>query len=180
MGVLGKQDNLSKEFVSHTKGVGLAFNKVKEELTEHLDGINQNTNEMNSMQQYITELENKIEKLSERIDELMASKNTSVSYDINSSLSLREQEVFLALYTADSKKSAVELAQYLGLTDELIHNYIYKLISKGVPVLKEHSAKGSILNYSLDKHFKDLQARKNLVVINESVLEEMNIKEIIK
>jgi transcription initiation factor TFIIIB Brf1 subunit/transcription initiation factor TFIIB len=172
-----KLHQIEKDFSSHKKGVGLAFNKVKDELTEHLDAINQNTNELSTMQQYIAELELKIEKLSERVDELVASKQSAISYDINSSLTLREQEVFLALYTADSKKTATEIAQYLGLTDVLIHNYIYKLISKGIPIEKEYSSKGNMTLYVLNSHFKDVQARKNIVVINESVLEEMNLKE---
>lgn len=174
-----KQINFNKEFDSHKKGVSLAFNKVKEELTEHLDAINQNTNEMSFMHQYIVELENKIEKLSERIDEITLTNDSTnpskIEYDVEQSLSIREQEVFLALYLADSKKTAVEIAQYLGLTEDLINNYVFKLISKGIPINKIFSKNKSSLFYSLNKHFKDLQARKNVVMINESVMEEMNI-----
>ena len=174
---MGKEGISKKDFANHVKGVSFAFNKVKSELNDHLDTINQNTSEMNSMQQYIVELESKIEKLSERIDMLMTANSFDSSYEFNETLSLREQEVFIALYTADAKKSAIQIAQYLGLTDELIHNYMYKLISKGIPVQKKFSDDSGELHYILDPHFKDLQARKNLVEINESVLQEMNVKD---
>ena len=172
-----KEQISKKDFISHSKGVSFAFNKVKSELNEHLDAINQNTLEMNSMQQYIVELESKIEKLSERIDMLMTQSSPSENYDFDAVLSLREQEVFIALYTADSKKTALQIAHYLGLTDELIHNYMYKLISKGIPVQKKFSDDSGELHYILDPHFKDLQARKNLVEISDSVLQDMNVKD---
>lgn len=174
---MGKEQISKKDFLAHTNGVSFAFNKVKSELNDHLDTINQNTSEINSMQQYIVELESKIEKLSERIDTLMSENSFEQNYEFNEMLSLREQEVFIALYTADTKKSAIQIAQYLGLTDELIHNYIYKIISKGIPIQKKFSDDSGELHYVLDPHFKDLQARKNLVEINESVLQEMNVKD---
>jgi len=165
-----------KDFLSHQKGVSLAFSKVKDELNEHLDAINQNTTEMGSIQQYIVELEEKIDKLSERID-VLVSQQQGKSYDLDIKLSLREQEVFLALYTADDVKTSLELAQYLGLTEELVNGFIYKLISKSIPVMKKYSLESKIPLYYLDNHFKDLQARKNIVEINESILDDFRLKE---
>ena len=168
---------LKKEFLSHQKGVSIAFSKVKDELTEHLEGINQNTVEIGSLQQYIMELEGKIEKLSERIDQLV-SQQSGQSYDSNIRLTLREQEVFLALYISDSAQKAVELAQRLGLTEELVHSFVHQLISKSVPVMKKFSLESKSVFYYLDPHFKDLQARKNIIEINDAILDDLNLKEV--
>jgi DNA-directed RNA polymerase specialized sigma subunit len=158
-------------------GLSMAFSKVKEELSEHLEAINQNTGEFESVHQRINTLEVMFEKLVERVDELtMNSKPETFSVeDFNVSLSLREQEMFVILYTATKELSANEIAKYLGLTDELVHTHIYKLIAKGIPVLKQF-VNDAVLKYSLDKVFKDLQARKNLIQINSDVLEEFNLQ----
>ena len=47
-----------------------AFNKIKEELTDHLQTINENTAEINSNHNYVLHLENMINKLNERLDEV--------------------------------------------------------------------------------------------------------------
>jgi predicted nucleic acid-binding Zn-ribbon protein len=50
------------------KNIKKAFDKVKEEMTDHLDSINSNTNEINANSTYIKELEKMIQKLNEKID----------------------------------------------------------------------------------------------------------------
>lgn len=170
-------ENLSKELKSINTGVAAAFSRVKEELSEHLDAINQNTSEFESVHQRITTLEVMFEKLVERVDELtMQSKPdvfTEDSFNVN--LSLREQEMFVILYTSTKELSAKQIAKYLGLTEELVHTHIYKLISKGVPIIKQF-VDDATLKYSLDKVFKDLQARKNLIHINSDVLDDFNLQ----
>jgi len=170
-------ENLSKELKSVNAGLSLAFSKVKEELSEHLDAINQNTSEFESVHQRITTLEVMFEKLVGRVDELtMKSRPETFSEkDFNVSLSLREQEMFVILYTSTDELSATQIAKYLGLTEELVHSHIYKLISKGIPVIKRF-VDDTVLKYSLDKVFKDFQARKNLITINPDVLDEFNLK----
>ena len=44
------------------------FVKIKQEFLEHLDSINQNTNEIQANYEYLKEFETKLEKLRERID----------------------------------------------------------------------------------------------------------------
>ena len=170
-------ENLSKELRSINAGVSAAFSQVKDELSDHLDAINQNTAEFDIVHQRITSLETMFEKIVERLDELsMTSKDVLFSEsDFNVELSLREQEVFVILYTSKQLLSAKKIVKYLGLTEELVHNYIFKLISKGIPVIKQFDKDGVLL-YSLDKMFKDLQARKNLIKINSEVLDEFNLK----
>lgn len=169
--------DLSKELKSINTGVSVAFSKVKEELSEHLESINQNTSEFESVHQRITSLETMFEKLVERVDELtMKSRpETFSSEQFDVPLTLREQEMFVILYTSTKELSAKKIAKYLGLTEELVHTHIYKLISKGIPVVKKFVDDANLL-YSLDKVFKDLQARKNLVHINPEVLDEFNLQ----
>lgn len=149
------------------KGVRQGFEKVKEELNEHLDSINQNTEELTAAYQYIHALESKIEKLSERIDELTLQVKGAQIPDYKIDLNLREQEVFLTLYTSGEPLCIEEISKQLGLTPDLVGVYINKLVIKGIPLLRK--AVNELTFFTLETNFKTLQARKNVVSVSESV-----------
>ena len=152
------------------EGLKVSFSKVKNELNEHLDAINQNTDEIQLIYGYLSELDTKLDKLSERMDELTLIKSDSIEQKFDIQLSAREEEIFLVLYTASKPTSINQIAKILGLTDELVNAQVYKLISKGIPLQKEIIEAHTC--FSLDKTFKDLQARKNLIKVDERVLEQ--------
>jgi hypothetical protein len=155
-------------------GISAAFTQVKEELSDHLDTINQNTAEFEVVSQRMDQLEGMIEKLAERLDVLSAPKVMQKEETIK--LSLREQEFFLALYTSTESYSASEFARYLSLTEELVHALAHKLINKGIPVLKETDEIGRLC-YHLDNDFKELQAKQNMIPVDARVLEQFSQKE---
>ena len=168
-----KYKKLSQEVESMNLGVTAAFSQIKEELTEHLDSINQNTGEFEAVAQRMDQLETMIEKLAERIDTLSAESTPQEQ----PKLSLREQEFFVALYTATEVYAATEYARYLSLTEELVHALAHKLISKSVPVMKSTDELGRIC-YALDQDFKHLQAKQNLIPIDSTLLEQLREKDI--
>jgi DNA-binding MarR family transcriptional regulator len=168
-GVLSSKNEI-KKFKDFQIGIKSAFEAVKIELDEHLDSINHGTREMQSMYDYMNELDAKIEKLNERIDELqmVVAPEPESRQPIN--LTMREQEVFLVLYSEENV-TLNEMAKKLGFTEEMVNKYIYNLISKGIPVLREYSEK--TLSFSLDLKFKDIQAKKNILNISESISKEI-------
>ena len=114
------------EFKALVNGVKRSFLKVKDELDDHLEAINSNTAEVQSLYDYLSVIEQRIDKLSDRLDEFLLPV---------SNLSLREQELFLFLYTASKPFSARELASSLGLSVPVVHSLISSLRSKDIPVL---------------------------------------------
>ncbi len=119
------------------------------------------------MYEYVAEVDSKIEKLNERIDELfmlVTPMGSSESFEVE--LTHREQEVFVILYSED-KVCLKDVAKRLGFTEETVNRYVSSLISKGVPVLRQFT--GSDLFLYMDLKFKDLQAKKNIMKINESI-----------
>ncbi len=154
------------------KGIEQGFSKVKDEMTEHLDAINQNTTELTATYQYIGSLEAKLEKLNERIDELTLAVKGSETVDYSIDLNLREQEVFLALYMSAEPLCIEEMAKQLGLTADLIGVYINKLVLKGVPLLRK--SVNELTFFSLEANFKNVQARKNVVEVSESVISQFS------
>lgn len=160
-------------------GISVAFSQIKDELTDHLDSINQNTTEFESVYKRLDAFEKMIEKLTERVD-CLAGKDQSLLPQIKQqesiTLNLREQEFFLTLYTATETYTASEYARYLGLTEELVHALAHRLIGKGIPVLKETDEIGRVC-YMLDNSFKELQAKQNIIPINTSILQQFNLRE---
>lgn len=157
------------------KNVRDAFCKIKDEMEVHLDSINANTQEINANYEHILKVESRMDKLEEKIDNihmlvsnLLKESNTFNENDYaGTALSVREQEVFLVLYTATGNITYSEVAKKLALTNEIVERTIDNLIAKKVPVQKifENNA----LFVILDDNFKNFQTRKNVLNINEHV-----------
>ena len=148
-----------------------AIESIKEELDEHLDSINANTAELQTNYEYLCELDNKIEKLNEKLEEIQLSlglkkKDENALGKVN--LTLREQEVFLVLYTSDEPLTFRIMAKRLGLTAYVIKDHVDALIIKGVPIIKRYSNDETLV--LLDDAFKNLQAKENVLGINELVI----------
>lgn len=158
--------------MNELRDVKITFHKetarIREELNEHLESINQNTNEIEHCYEYLAEIDAKIEKLNERLDEMQIQSQGLTS---KIQLTLREQEVFMVLYTIDEPISSDETARRLGLTEEMVQRYLQSITRKGVPILRSFA--DGITVYSLDLKFKDLQARKNILNIEEAVAQQL-------
>lgn len=160
------------------EAIKISFNKVKEELNEHLEAINQNTNEVQANFEYMQKLNVKIDKLNEKLEEIRmhldmidAPKNYEQYYDIT--LTIREQEVFLVLYTNMDYINYKQIAKRLGFTENLVGNYLTNLVEKGIPILKRYV--GGLAFVKLEPKFKDLQTRENVLKINDRIAREYNV-----
>ncbi|MBW2980738.1 hypothetical protein KY360_04960 [Candidatus Woesearchaeota archaeon] len=183
MSVFLKTDSAS--FAEATSDIQLnltaAFNQVKEEFDEHLAAINGNTNEIQSNYSYLCELDSKIEKLKERMDQIqiflqksqgfMAEENKKFEV---SRLTKNEKEVFLVLYTLDESKGNVsykDLARNIGLTEELVCSYINNMVAKGVPITKRYINNKPYLK--LNQDFKRLQTKENILKIEQTTIRNL-------
>lgn len=154
-----------------------AFSKIKDEFEDHLTAINQNTTEIQANYGYLSELDEKIEKIGQRIDqiELFLQKKSDFkieekpSYKIDK-LTKHEQEVFLVLYTSEEQGPVTyrELSRKTGLPEELISSYITRMVQKGVPIKKKYVSNKAYL--VLDKRFKSIQAKENILKLEQKTL----------
>jgi len=175
-----KKSNSSKELIIINKKLKKAFNIIKEEFEEHLGSINENTNEIQANYEYLCNVDSKIDKLNEKIEEIqLFIKNLTSEKTIDDSkkqaynhifLTTREKEVFLALYTMAEEKGPITyktIARRIGLTEFMVREYITNLIEKGIPVIKKYVNQEVYLD--IDQKFRHMQAKENLVDINESM-----------
>jgi hypothetical protein len=150
-----------------------AFRKIKEEKDEHLESINQLTSELQTAFEYISELENKYEKLKENIDELMIFKNSILlndkSHFSNIVLSLEEQKLFQTLYVFGEKEplSWNFIIKKLDLNDTSFRLLLSSLLDKKIPITKERI--GSEWYFNIDPRFREMQTKEQLIHVHESV-----------
>jgi len=153
---------LSKDALEKIK---ISFGKVENELNEHLESINANTNEIQSLFELIAEVDAKIDKLDSRIDQiqLKLDENNKKVVDIRiEPLTKTEKKVFLAMYTSEVEEMTYKfLSKKLNLDEVLVQEYITNLIAKGIPISKKFQ--GSSIFISLDKEFKEIQAKENII-----------------
>ncbi len=176
----GRKNNSSKKLLTINKTLKKAFNTIKEEFEEHLGSINENTNEIQANYEYLCNIDSKIDKLNEKIEEIQLfikhfannkniDENKEKVYD-HIFLTTSEKEVFLALYTMAEEKGPVTykaIARRIGLTEFMVREYIINLIEKGIPVIKKYVNQEVYLD--IDQKFRHMQAKENLVDINESM-----------
>ena len=170
---MGNKNN--KELVKLASSIKKAFGAVKNELDDHLESINQNTSEIQAGQGLLAELEAKVNKLSERLDELELVLNPGKVTRMNIKLTPREQEVFMTLYLGKALPPS-QIAKLLGFTEDMVNMYIFNIISKGVPVHKE--LVDDVLVFSLDSEFKGLQARRNVLEIDPVIARQVSMHKI--
>ena len=176
----GKKNDNSKEFLTINKTLKKAFNTIKEEFEEHLGSINENTNEIQANYEYLCNIDSKIDKLNEKIEDLQLFINRLVAKDDKKHdekqvynhifLTTREKEVFLALYTMAEEKGPITykaISRRIGLTEFMVREYIINLIEKGIPVIKKYVNQEVYID--IDRKFRHMQAKENLVDINESM-----------
>jgi predicted nuclease with TOPRIM domain len=108
-----------------------SFGKVKEELDEHLEAINNNTNEIQTNFEYLTELESKVTKLNEKVErilEILEGKKDEPTYHVEE-LTLREQEVFITLYSATKPVTYTQISHKIALPADMIRQLIQSLLT---------------------------------------------------
>ncbi len=172
-------DKVSKKIQENLKE---AFDTINEEFSDHLQAINENTNEIQGNYEYICELDSKIDKLGEKMDEIVMLLRRSnidmvderVPFDIRP-LNTKEKEIFFALYSLEEELNAVtyqDISRKLSLPASLVQAYITNLFGKGVPILKRY--RESKVYLTLDPEFRVCQARENLIGITETIARRIN------
>jgi hypothetical protein len=154
-----------------------AFDSIKDEFSEHLDAINGNTSEIRDTHEYVCELDSKIEKLTEKIDNISFFLNELKSQkDLIVSLSPHEQKVFLVLYLEHSPLPFFELVKRTQLPDAMVERILKSLVDNNIPVISQ-KIQGTEL-FALDPKFKEKQARENIIKIDEAVTKSLFVKDL--
>lgn len=136
------------------------FQLIRQNLEEHLLAINENTLEIQALLDYLQEMEVKIEKLAQRLDSLQLS-NPGFEKPVIQPLNKMEERIFFVFYTEEKPLTFTELTMKTKLPRALIADCVSSLVQKGIPL--QRSSFNDQLFFKLDRNFKELQAKENLV-----------------
>ena len=146
------------------------FTAIRKMLEEHLSSINENTAEIQSLFDFLQELEVKVDKLSQRLDQAQLNSGLSSSKPVIAPLNHLERKIFLVLYTEESSLTYAEIAEKANLSPSIIPECISSLIQKGIPFRRSFFENQLFLG--LDPQFKELQAKENIINLSlQSFLE---------
>ena len=157
-------------------GIKDELSRINEELTDHLNSVNQNTGEIQLNHDSAIELDAKINKLNEKMAQILLTLEELTKKQIDfkdekitlKPLSNNERKIFLTLYTSEQALSYNQLSQKTSFSDSLVADFIKGMIKKGIPLVKEYI--NGEARVSLDTEFKELQAKENLLTIKQKKL----------
>ncbi len=176
--ILSTGDSIYSEIAKVRQQLDAALKGIREEFDEHRDSINDNTNEVQANYEYLCRIDAKIEKLAERMDELQMKLSTIIpmpafeeEQNARIELSEKEKEVFMIMYASEEKALTYrDVARIMDESDFLVSGYITNLIEKGIPIIKKYMGHTAYL--LLDKRFRDLQAKNNVLNINQTTVKQ--------
>jgi hypothetical protein len=130
---------------------------------------------MQSFQGYLCELDEKMNKLNERIDNIHLSIRQLTSEKKDIALSFAEQKVFLLLYTFENGFLSVEdIASRARFSVDDVRVAITSMLDKGVSLVRE-VAEGRVF-FKLNPNFRMRQITENMVKLDPAVVQQAQNK----
>lgn len=177
-----ENSNLKLTFISMIKSfeekIKLSFSKIKYELEDHLDSINQNTNEILYNHHKIIDLEKKVDLLTQRINEMdlmfeNQKSNSNSNFDYKGILykefsGIEKKVLYYLLSKNNNEITLPDIILYTGLEIEKVEQIIYNLIKSGIPIIKTYSKDDKIF-IGIDYNFKIQQRKENFLQIKEEI-----------
>ncbi len=136
------------------------FKKIFSSLEDHLQSINDNSAEIQSLFDYLQELELKMDRISSRLDEVQIQHEHMVKKDVQP-LNHLEKQIFLVLYTEEFAMTVHDICEKTKLPSSVVQERINTIITKGVPLVRSYVDKQVYIQ--IDGQFKERQAKENLV-----------------
>ncbi len=137
------------------------FHNIRQALEEHLSAINENTSEIQSLFDYLQEMDVKMEKLTSRLDQMQLNQNIPLPKIEIQSLNHTERKVFLVLYTEETPLAFNEIAHKAGVPNSIVPDCISSLAGKGIPLSRTFC--NEQLFVKISQEFKEMQAKENIV-----------------
>lgn len=150
----------------------------EEQFEDHLIAINENTSEILSVYECLSELDAKLEKMSERFEHVenflqklgLNIEQVERQYNIEP-LTKKEKEIFLIIYTLSDSTGFVsyaEISKGTNLPEDLVCLYITGMMQKGIPFSKKYINNKAYIK--LDDAFKERQAKENILKIEQRTI----------
>lgn len=181
--IISKKDNkdfevLKNQIKSVENCTRKAFSEVKKEFEEHLESINESTNEIQSNYESILKIETRLDKIEGMLTEInrfikqFKSQNVYFLDEDDKSvfnilpLNEDEKKIFKIIYELDAegiKTTYLKISDISGFSISIVREHVNSLIEKGVPIVKNYLHQQ--VHLSLESKFKEIQIKQNIINI---------------
>ncbi|MCI0557901.1 MAG: hypothetical protein MN733_05355 [Nitrososphaera sp.] len=164
-----KQEVLLSSDAPVRQQISTVLECMREELDDHRLAINENTDELTAANEFVSELSKRLDKLTERVDELtllLKGQKEEKQFSVQP-LTNREKEIFHALYVLTESQpyaSYEQIARKTCTTKGIVMDTLTSIALKGVPILKKLD--GTTVFLKLDQDFRQVQAKQNIIGLN--------------
>lgn len=166
---------VARQFLDVEKKLRISFSKIKDEFEDHLDAINQNTEEVSKFYDCIGEIDEKLDKINARIDTIHMMFRRVINHNtISVDLNLDEQRAFVLLNACPKYLSIEDLAYRVGLEEDQAYEVITAMTDKGIPMDRKRAEGKPCIK--LDDEFKRLQARDKMIRISPAIMQQFENK----
>ncbi len=151
---------------------------IEEQFEDHLVAINENTSEILSIYEGLSEVDSKLEKISERMERIeiflkamgyspgQITKNPKVS-----PLTKKEKEIYLIIQTLSQTIGFInynDVSRRTNLPEDMVNLYICGMMQKGIPFVKKY-LNGKVL-LKIEDSFIEKQEKENLLSIEQRTI----------
>ncbi len=147
---------------------------IKQNLSEHLSAINENTSEIQGVFDYFHELDGKLEKLGQRLDQIQMENGVDKEKPFVAPLDQKEKKIFLALYTEEKPLNSFELSEKAKVPLSIVRDLLSVIIQKGIPI--KRSFMNNHTYYQIDSEFKEWQAKEGILNLSLNEFLEMPVQ----
>jgi hypothetical protein len=147
--------------------------QLREELNDHLNAINENTDEIETNFSYLINLEKKFNLLEKKLDKIMsmlahvAPQDTGEKEVKRININDKEQQVFSILYDSPRALDCKQMASRLRRSETFVRYNINALLSKGIPISKHVMNRTTY--FLVDPEFKELQCKQNILNLSKTL-----------
>ncbi|MBT4387699.1 hypothetical protein HOK68_00975 [Candidatus Woesearchaeota archaeon] len=152
------------------KNIRQSFKNLRLELEDHLDSINDNTNEVEYISELLCDFDNRLLKLEDSIEFIKNNLGSTkpINKNITPLLNERETDIFLSIFRDENNTKPLSLiSQEISIPENTIKKLISNIVKKGIPILQTNTAEGKF--FYIDNDFKEKQLKQNVLNISTNL-----------
>lgn len=174
---------VAKKLSDMEKNVKESFRNLKSELEDHLDSINDNTNEVEYFAELMMEFDNRLTRLENTIYSMTGKLNQILPDDNNpkaAKLTDKEADIFQTIFRSENEPIALnEISRQTSITENSVKKIIQNMIEKQIPIISTDTTTGRY--FYVEEGFREKQLKFNVLNLSTNLtldVFDQSIKEI--
>lgn len=178
-----KLARVTKKLEDMEKNVKESFRNLKSELEDHLDSINDNTNEVEYFAELMMEFDNRLTRMENAIFSMTSKVNQIIPDDNHprsAKLTDKEADVFQIIFRSENEPVGLnDLSKQTNITENNVKKIVQNMIEKQIPIISTDTTNGRF--FYVEESFREKQLKFNVLNLSTNLtldVFDQSIKEI--